>query len=104
MNPLFLLVGGLSLLIFLMFMAFVGILWSLKQLYAIASQNDAIIAFLYNISSYQWLEASQGHEAHASTGLAEDMEEFEPQPERKLRLHRQEEVYELPEPHLAGLK
>jgi hypothetical protein len=104
MNPLFLLVGGLFLLISLMFLSFVGILWNLKQLYAIASQQDAIISFLYNLSANQWLEANQWSEAQASIGLAEDMEESEPSPERKFTLHRQEEVYDTREPHLAGMK
>ncbi len=98
MNALIVLVSGLGLLVFLMFVSFVGILWGLRQLYTIGAQNETIISFLYHIS------LTQRNESHAQTGLAEDMEEAPPVMERKLRLHRQEEVYAASEPQLAGSK
>ena len=99
MNTLIILVSGLGLLVFLMFVSFIGILWGLKQLYTIGAQNETIISFLYHISV-----VTQGNESHAQTGLAEDMVEAPPVMERKLRLHRQEEVYAASEPQLAGSK
>ncbi len=98
MNALVVLVSGLGLLVFLMFVSFIGILWGLKQLYNIGAQNEAIISFLCQISATQW------NESHVQTGLAEDMEEAPPVMERKLRLHRQEEAYPASEPQLAGSK
>ena len=50
MNALIILVSGLGLLVFLMFVSFIGILWGLKQLYTIGAQNETIISFLYHIS------------------------------------------------------
>ena len=98
MNALIVLVSGLGLLVFLMFVSFIGILWGLKQLSTIGAQNETIISFLYQISM------TQGNESHAQTGLAEDMMEAPPVMERKLRLHRQEETYAASEPQLAGSK
>ena len=99
MNILVILVGGLGLLVFLMFLSCIGILWGLKQLYSIGAQNETILSFLYHISMVQW------NESHTQIGLAEDMEEEAPAvTERRLRLHRQEEMYAASEPQWAGLK
>lgn len=98
MNALVVLISGLGLLVFLMFVSFIGILWGLKQLYNIGAQNETIISFLYQIAATQW------NESHVQTGLAEDMGEAPPVVERKLRLHRQEEAYAASEPQLAGSK
>jgi len=98
MNSLLILILGLGLLVFLMILSFIGILWSLKQLFDIGAQTDTILSFLYNMAMIQW------QETHGRIGLAEDLEENAPALEPRFRLHRHEEVCVAPGPQLAGLK
>ena len=92
------LILALGLLVFLMFLSFIVILWSLKNLFNLAAQNDTILSFLYNLAIIQW------QERQARIRLAEDLEETGPAKEPRFRLHRQEEIYAASGPQLAGLK
>jgi hypothetical protein len=97
MNTLSFLVGGLALLITLLFFSFIGLLWVLKQLLTIAQQNDTILILLNQISMNIWQAARMQSEP-------EEIGDTTPTAKRELTLHRQTEAYVPSEPRLASLK
>jgi len=98
MNTLSFLVGGLALLITLLFFSFIGLLWVLKQLLTIGQQNDTILILLNQISMNIWQAARMQIELEENTGDTPSTVK------RELTLHRQTEAYAPSEPQLASLK
>ena len=67
MNPLYVLIGAIFLLVALLFFSFVLLIWGLKQLLTIRNQNDTLLYLLEHISMDTW------NEAHLQAGLQEDI-------------------------------
>ena len=97
MNTLSFLVGGLALLITLLFFSFIGLLWVLKQLLTIGQQNDTILILLNQISMNIWQAARMQSDP-------EEIGDTTPTAARELTLHRQTEAYVPSEARLASLK
>jgi len=87
MHSLYLLVGALAVLVALLFLGLIVLLWGLRQLLIIGQQNDTMIILLEQVAQDIW------RGSRFSNGLADDTAEALPNPERKLKLHRQGETY-----------
>ena len=79
MNPLYVLIGAIFLLVALLFFSFVLLIWGLKQLLTVRNQNDTMIYLLETISLNIW------NEAYTQAGLQEEMEGSHAQPGAEVR-------------------